>query len=81
MRNPKMYSLTYVRCLVLRLHKIDLFKGHLKFVKGQNLKLLRVWWNVPQIVCINKEIQKKNSLYTSEADLLKNSVDVYKSKR
>ena len=53
LRIQKMYSLMHLRCLVFKLHKIIGQRPFIISTGGQNLKLLRFYWNIPQIVCIN----------------------------
>ena len=67
---PKIYSLTHLRCLGFELHKVIGQRSFQICTGGQNLKLLRFGWNIPQIVCANTKIQKKNSFVYSDALML-----------
>ena len=63
----KRYSLMHLRCLAFKLHKIIGQRSFQICTGSQNLKLLRFWWIIPQIVCINADSEKRIVLYTSEA--------------
>ena len=52
-KDSKMYSLMHLQCLVFELHKNIGQRSFQICTGGQNLNLLRFYWNIPQIVCIN----------------------------